>query len=242
MSEWFKGWFNEDYALVYPHRDSGEAAQLLALFETHATAVNGKSVLDACCGLGRMSFALNNAGASVSAFDLSDYFISRCKEFDANQQISFSVLDVRDMAWQNRFDAIFQIFTSFGYFETLKENLAVFDGVHSALKSGGYYLFDFLNAPIVIDRLQPETKTVVDGIHILQERSIKGNRVNKKITITENGESRRYLESVALVEPEDIRTYLGKIGFTNLNEFGNYTGADFNAAQSDRYIVLAQKA
>lgn len=242
MAEWFKGWFNEDYALVYPHRDSGEAAQLLALFEANASPVNGKSVLDACCGLGRMSFALNSAAALVSAFDLSEYFISRCKELDANQQIDFSVLDVRDMAWKDRFDAVFQIFTSFGYFETLKENLAVFDGVYASLKTGGYYLFDFLNAPVVVEKLQPETKTVVDGTGILQERRIEENRVIKKITITENGESRKYMESVALVEPDEIRDYFEKIGFVNLMEFGNYTGAAFDAAKSDRYIVLAEKA
>lgn len=240
-TEWFSEWFNEDYALVYPHRDSGEAAQLLALYEANAEGVRGKAVLDACCGLGRMSFALNDADATVSAFDLSSYFISECKKNPAAQKVDFSVLDIRDMAWQNSFDGIFQIFTSFGYFESDAENLAIFEGIHAALKTGGFYLFDFLNAAHVRANLNPKSADSRGGADILQERKIEENRVVKTITINDSNSTRAYRESVALISPEQIRAKLLALGFDLIGEFGNYNGAAFHAADSARYIVLGRK-
>ena len=47
------------------------------------------------------------------------------------------------------------MFTSFGYFETRDEDLAIFRGVHRALRPGGRFVLDFLNEANVRKTLVP---------------------------------------------------------------------------------------
>ena len=53
---WYESWFNEDYSLLYPHGNKEEAIDIIRLFENKATTLTDKSVLDMCCGLGRISY------------------------------------------------------------------------------------------------------------------------------------------------------------------------------------------
>jgi len=44
--------------------------------------------------------------------------------------------------WENRLDAVINVFTAFGYFDDEVENQQVLEGVHRALKPGGRFLVD----------------------------------------------------------------------------------------------------
>lgn len=241
MSEWFSDWFNEDYLLVYPHRNSDEAQGIIKLYEKYGQELKGKSVLDACCGLGRLSFLLAEKAASLTAFDLSPYFIAENKKKNSFKNLNFLELDIRDMKWENEFDAIFQIFTSFAYFESEKENLSVFDAIYRSLKKGGYYLFDFFNSHYVQENLNAHSVRKTEGIRIEEKRAIRKGRVEKEIQIFQAGQLRKYSESVALIDAETIRTYLLSLGFQLIQEFGSYNGELFHEENSARFILLLKK-
>ena len=104
--EWFSKWFNEDYELLYPHRNSDEAHQMVQLFERFSGKLSDKFVLDMCCGLGRVSVELSKHSKSVHGFDLSPYFIEKCIAQNKQQNVSFERLDMRDMSFENKFDVI----------------------------------------------------------------------------------------------------------------------------------------
>jgi len=44
--------------------------------------------------------------------------------------------------WENRLDAVINVFTAFGYFDDEVENQQVLEGVHRALQPGGRFLVD----------------------------------------------------------------------------------------------------
>jgi len=52
---------------------------------------------------------------------------------------------MRRIPFKDEFDAIINIFTSFGYLETEEEDLKVLEGVHRALTPGGVFLLHFIN-------------------------------------------------------------------------------------------------
>ena len=73
------------------------------------------------CGKGRHSVHLNSLGYQVTGLDLSEESIAYAKQFE-NSSLHF---DVHDMStpYHDQFDAVFNLFTSFGYFENEEDNL-----------------------------------------------------------------------------------------------------------------------
>lgn len=239
--EWFSKWFNEDYELLYPHRNSEEASRMVQLFEQFGCELSDKNVLDMCCGLGRVSIELSKSSKSVHGFDLSSYFIEKCIENNLQKNVSFERLDMREMAFENQFNVIFHIFTSFGYFETEEENLSIFEHVYKALKPNGYYFFDFLNEEFVRENLNPETISNENNRKVIQKRSIKNNRVVKEISIDNDGTINKYEESVMLVSKQTFDKAFEKRGFEIINVFGNYNGSEFDLKKSSRLIYIVRK-
>jgi SAM-dependent methyltransferase len=238
---WFKNWFNEDYAKLYEHRDSSEASKIIGLYEKYCGHLTEKKVLDLACGLGRLSSLLAAKSKEVLAFDLSDYFIEECKKNHDEKNIDFLKMDMREMRWKREFDAVFHIFTSFGYFEDLEDNLKIFDNVYRALKSDGIYFFDFHNVDYLKENLIPETNETINNINILQKREIVGDRVVKKIIINSGNETRNYEESVQLIHHTVLDDYFRKLGFRIKAKLGNYDGELFNNEKSDRLIYILKK-
>jgi SAM-dependent methyltransferase len=77
--------------------------------------------LDLACGKGRHSIYLNQLGYKVTGIDLSEQSIAHAKQFE-NNTLSFEVHDMTQ-AYPETFDAVFNLFTSFGYFEDERSNL-----------------------------------------------------------------------------------------------------------------------
>ncbi len=68
----------------------------------------GMKVLDVGCGPGRHSLELSRRGYEVTGVDLSPEFINLAVESadDGSLSIDFGVLDVRDLAFEEEFDAV----------------------------------------------------------------------------------------------------------------------------------------
>ncbi len=144
------------------------------------------------------------------------------------------------MAWRGEFNAVLNLFTSFGYFPSEEEDEKTLRASYRALKPGGWFVLDFFNAAAVKDSLVPRDERRVEGRVVVQEREIRGNRVVKRITIGGDGEARTFTESVRLYEPAELRALLARVGFTVQREFGDYDGnplQDF----SPRCILFGRK-
>jgi 2-polyprenyl-3-methyl-5-hydroxy-6-metoxy-1,4-benzoquinol methylase len=110
---------------------------------------SGAAILDLACGYGRVSIPLAREGFLVTGFDYSEYLLNfaRKEAEEANLSVSFVQGDMRNLVFEDEFDAIINLFTSFGYFETIEDDRAVLKGVHHALKRDGFFLLDFANTP-----------------------------------------------------------------------------------------------
>lgn len=238
---WYRTWFNADYPYVYPHRTAEDAEKMLVIARRYLTDLESSRLCDCCCGLGRLSFVLAETGADVTGFDLSRYFIDANQRANTWPNLTFVVNDIREMPWHHEFDAVFQLFTSFGYFDSKAENLSVFDEVYRALKNDGYYFFDFLNPSHVRKNLVPESTREQDGMTIIEKRRIDGDVVWKDIEIRSDGSPREYHERVMLLEPNELKAAAAKVGFTLIDQFGSYDADLFDPLQSERFIAVFQK-
>jgi len=225
---WYKHWFNHPlYLEVYRHRGRGDAAQAVALMHRATGLHSGALVLDLGCGSGRHAMELAQRGFRVTAADLSPRLLQIARETACagNARIDFVRADMRRLPFGRRFDAVAQMFTAFGYFESDAENAGVIRQVAESLKPGGWYFFDFLNESFVRDHLEPSTERTINGVSVREERSIYKRRVEKRIVVSslDDGEV-RFNESVYMYTAGELAAMFDACGFDVQTMFGDYSG------------------
>jgi SAM-dependent methyltransferase len=243
LKDWYEEWFESPwYVKLYGHRSDEEAKKAIDLVLKETGVKKGAKVLDLCCGYGRHSRALADCGFDVTGIDGSEYLIQKAQEEYGCENTHFIHLDMRAEYPEAPYDLVVNFFTSFGYFDDEAENQLVFKRVFDALKPGGYFFFDFLNADFLKSHLVPETVTECDEATVTQKRKIEKDQVIKDIFISEKGgEMLHYEERVRLYSCEKLLKMLETAGFSIEITFGNYLGDKFLKEKSPRFIVIARK-
>jgi 2-polyprenyl-3-methyl-5-hydroxy-6-metoxy-1,4-benzoquinol methylase len=239
--EWFADWFDTSYYhTLYKNRNEEEATIFIQNLIEHLSLAAGASVLDLACGKGRHSVTLNNLGFTVLGVDLSQNSIQQAKKFE-NETLHFSVHDMREVIPDKQFSAVFNLFTSFGYFDSLAENNQVIQSVHAMLEPNGLLVIDFMNAHKVIEHLVTAEEKVIDGIRFQIERKFDGTHIYKHIHVEDGEYKQSYVERVQALKQADFIELLENNDFTILSTFGDFHLGRFVEATSDRLILLAKK-
>ncbi|HEU4643759.1 MAG TPA: class I SAM-dependent methyltransferase, partial [Gemmatimonadaceae bacterium] len=78
----------------------------------------GARILDVPCGQGRHAHLLAENGFDVTGLDYSAYLLARAKERGTGPSLRYVRGDMRRLPprWTGRFDALVNLFTSFGFF------------------------------------------------------------------------------------------------------------------------------
>ncbi len=239
--EWFSSWFDTPYYhTLYKHRDDSEASVFIDNIAKLLKLNPNADCWDLCCGKGRHSIYLNKKGYHVVGTDLSVQSITEANK-SANDTLEFYSHDMRHLFRTNYFDAVFNLFTSFGYFETRHDDVNVFNAVEKALKPKGIFVFDFLNSAYVKNMLIAEDEKTIDGITFHITKAIENNTVIKKIDFKDKGKYFHYEERVKLFDKEYFEGLATECNLTVLNVFGNYHLEDFDLNSSPRLILILQK-
>lgn len=240
MSEWFDSWFNSPYySMLYRHRDEHEAAQFIESLVHHIQPTQGATCLDLACGNGRHSRQLHNLGLSVTGVDYSTRCIDFARAFE-QEGLRFFEHDMRE-ALPDTYDHIFNLFTSFGYFDTLEEHQRTLEHISNGLKKGGYFAIDFLNVHHVVANLIPSEKIQINGTLFRIERRFDGQNIIKDITIEDKGNKKHFQECVMAFDHKQLRSLIEQSGLTITETFGDYNLAPFHRERSNRLIILARK-
>jgi len=242
MTDWYKKSFGEDYLLVYKHRDfAGAYREVEAMAEWLELPV-GAEIFDLCCGMGRHSLALTDLGYQVTGMDLSEVLLHEARNADVNKAVQWVHGDMRAVPLDMTFDAVVNLFTSFGYFDDLAQNIQVLREVERLLKPGGRFLIDFLNPHAVRNQLVPYSERQEGDITIKEYRRIEDGSVKKEILLTEaTKEERRYSEQVKLFELSD---FVGMLSATSLGisvVYGDYAGSVYDPTTSTRLIMVGSR-
>ncbi len=239
--EWFASWFDTSYYhSLYKNRDEGEAKRFIQNLAGFLSLKPQTKVLDLACGKGRHSVTLNEIGMDVLGVDLSAHSIQLAK-ISENHSLHFQVHDMREIIHNVHFDAVFNLFTSFGYFSYTKDNERVLLAVHQMLNENGLLILDFMNSKKIVANLVPQELKTVDGINYHITRSFDGNRIHKKIEFTDKGKDFSFSECVQALQLEDFTTLLANQKFQIIHTFGDFDLHSFDEEKSDRLILIARK-
>ncbi len=239
---WYRDWFGEDYLELYAHRDRDEAERQADFVEEQLgeppSEARRRAVLDLACGAGRHTDVLRRRGHRVLGTDLSVTLLAR------RPDLPRVAGDMRRLPFADgSFDWVLNFFTSFGYFESERENFRVLEEVARVLGPNGGLLIDLMNPEPVIESLEPTESYERDGRAIEIERwyDPEARRINKRIRITARDQpARTFLESVRAYRADEVVIGLQWAGFRVRGVFGSFAGAPYGA-ESERLIVVARK-
>jgi SAM-dependent methyltransferase len=239
---WFESWFDSPYYhLLYGNRDEREAENFINRLVDFLQPSAHSKALDLACGKGRHSIALHKRNLDVSGIDLSEKNIAAAKE-NETEELSFFVHDMRFPFMVNYFDYVFNLFTSFGYFSSHRENNRVVASVKSELKKGGTFVIDFLNAAMVKKFVEKTNEGTMQagGITFHWKKRIENEIVLKDISFEAENKKFVFTENVQLLTLPDFEKML-KPYFTIEHIFGDYNLGKFDEENSPRLILIARK-
>jgi SAM-dependent methyltransferase len=240
VAEWFKDWFDGDYAAIYGHRDHSEAEQAVAMALARAPGLGAGPVLDLGCGAGRHLEVLRRHNPLAFGLDLSRELLAL-----AAPAVRPWLLrgDMRQLPVRpGSLAGITLWFTPFGYFSD-DQNRALFQRLAELLAPGGVLVMDYLNAQQVRATLVPRDEAVHGRIRVESRRSLQGRRLVKHMTLTrlDTGSRRQAEESVRLYDPPELREMAEASGLDLLSEAGDYQGGRFEPERSARWIGFLQR-
>jgi SAM-dependent methyltransferase len=257
--QWWETLFDDKYLLTYVDRIAEEDSQAQLEFIRNTLPLPREvAILDLACGYGRLSVPLAQEGYRVTGFDFSEYLldIARQKAHTGGLAVPFIQGDMRHLDFENEFDAIINIFTSFGYFETVEEDRAVVEGVHRGLKRKGYFLLDFVNSPKAISWLyengtidretgelvSQKTATLSNGlvVHQIERLDVGSLRWKMKRTWREGGKERSYFTNLRMYFLAELFQLITEAGLRVERVYGDFDASPYQA-DSKRILIVSRK-
>lgn len=239
--DWCSNWFNTDYYhLLYAHRNHDEAELFIKNLISDLKIPEEANVLDIACGKGRHARTLFKYNLNVWGIDIAPNNIAEAKR-NSHPAITFEVFDMRKTYKKNYFDYAFNLFTSFGYFETEQENEATIQSISENLKKNGLLILDFLNAAFVKKTLKKNEQIIKNNVEFNITRKISKNRIIKTIQINDHDQQYLFKENVRLYTLDELTAILKKFDLSVIKTFGDYHLNLLNDTNSPRVILIAQK-
>ncbi len=228
---WYKKAFKDDYLWLYAHRSEAQASKEVSVAVKHVPFKAGQNVLDLACGAGRHMVAFASHAARLTGVDLSKPLLDRARDRLRELKIKARLVkrDMREIEYDGEFDGVTMWFTSFGYFDSISDDLKVLKNIRRALKTGGWWWIDLPNPSNLKASIVPRSQRTAEGPNgratVIEERTIKGGRVTKRTTIMDRAGTREYIERVRLYGPEQFGSLVKQAGLVTLGILGNYDGA-----------------
>lgn len=186
-------------------------------------------VLDLCCGQGRHVIELTTRGyTNVEGLDRSRYLVQKARARAKKNALSvkFREGDARRLPYRpDTFDVVLILGNSFGYFETVQDDLAVLRGVCRVLKPWGRLLIDLANGDYVRTHFAPRSWEWIDSRHfVCRERSLSvdGQRLITReiITDTQKGLLADQFYAERLYAKESLTRLLQDAGLSDITSHG----------------------
>jgi SAM-dependent methyltransferase len=221
---------------LYKNRNEEEAQVFMDNVTHYLNMPENGTILDLACGKGRHSIYLNKLGYQVTGVDLSENSIAVANE-SSNESLRFKTHDMREPI-NETYDAVFNLFTSFGYFDTYEDNIKTLKAIKDSINEYGFGVIDFFNADFIIENLVAEETKEIDGITFNIKRFVENKKIIKEIRFEDKGETYNFTEKVSAFTLSDFESMMEEADIFLLEIFGDYKLRKFYKTQSERLIMI----
>jgi SAM-dependent methyltransferase len=209
-----------------------------------APVPDGAALLDSCCGVGRHALEFARRGYRVTAVDRTRAYIEAARDSAEaeNLTIEFLTQDVRGFRRPRSFSLALNLFTSFGFFSSMDEEIQYITNIRESLLPGGSFVIDLNGKEILSRDFNPSEEYELDGYTVRGEYRIEDDfcRLENRWSLeSDDGESFSYSFSHRIYSAAELRSLLLECGFSTVRIYGGFDGRayDNNAL---RLITVAE--
>lgn len=219
-----------------------EAEQIATLLSLAPPA----RILDLPCGVGRHSIALARRGYRVTGIDLTPDYVEvarrRAAEI-AGPAPQFRVGDMRAHDGDGSFDAVINIWTSFGYFKDIEDDRRVAGNFLRSLRPGGMLLMEMMGKEVFAMRRQArDWQELGDGSILLTENRVTDSWswISSRWMWVREGKTSTHTIEHRLYSFAELRELLASVGFAEIQALGSLGGAPYDH-EAMRLVVKARR-
>jgi len=222
------GWWHDFYTAFRPFFG------LISQKETNAQArfiikkldlKPGRKFLDCPCGIGRISLPVAKKGIGVTGVDIIPSYLDEVSIKAKRRGLKINLVhsDMRRINFDSKFDAVGNLWTSFGFFRKESDNRLVVKKMYRALKPGGKFVLHVINRDWIIANFRPRDWYEAGGVKSTEERYIDyRTSVNHGLwRFIKDGEEKTIESPIRLYSLHELIAIFRSAGFINIESFGS---------------------
>lgn len=202
--------------------------------------------MDAGCGPGRISVELALLGMEVTGVDIIQSELDAAKETaeDENVKLNLIKADLRSFSSDKKFDCAVNLYTSFGYCDTIEEDVKILQNIYSSLKDGGWFILENLSRETAIlyftegEWFERAGKTVLTEFHV--EGAWEGLRSKWILIDNKTGQRMEHEFVQRLYSGIELKRILTGIGFSSVEVYGDFDFSPYNE-KARTMVIVAKK-
>jgi SAM-dependent methyltransferase len=210
----------------------------------------GDPIMDCPCGYGRHSIALTLAGFKVTGVDINNEHLAIAKRM-ANEvgadTLNIVTQDMRSLDKKEEFNAVINMFYSFGFFKDESDDVLSLQNFYNSLKPGGKFLMHtFITLPKIRrgDYKTHEIRTLKDNdkLELYREYNEETKREDGEWSILKTDGTKESLApySMRIYTDKEFIEMCDKVGFSKVDVYGDWAGEPYKD-ESELMIVVATK-
>jgi SAM-dependent methyltransferase len=203
------------------------------------------SILDAGCGPGRISVELSLLGMTVTGVDNIQLYLDMAEESARDEGVKLNLIkaDLRTFSQKEKYDAAFNLYTSFGYCDSQEEDLQIIKNICQSLKKDAYFILECTSRETAIryftegEWFERDNKTVLTHFEVVG--AWEGLK-SQWILIGKDGKKIEHTFIQRLYSAAELRELIKTCGFSQAQVFGGYDlrPYDYNAKTM---LIVARK-
>lgn len=244
MSEWHEDdelWEALAPGMFSQQRIESAACEVETLLKLVSIPDQGR-VLDLCAGVGRHAVELARRGYRVTAVDRTASYIQRATRSAAAAGVELQAItdDARTFVRERSFDAVLNLFTSFGYFADEVDNSMVARRMLTNLTASGVAVIDLMGKEILARDFKGRWWWEAEGVFVAEERSVAEDwsALRSRWVIFRDGGRQEFSGVQRIYSGAELRSLLLGAGFARVELYGNFQGGPYDA-NATRLIAVA---
>ena len=193
----------------------------------------GAKVLDAGCGLGRISVELAALGLDVTGVDIIQSELDAARESAEAEGVPLTLVnhDLRTYHAPEQFDCAINLYTSFGYCETIEEDMQILRNIADAVKPGGTFILECTSRETAILYWTPGEEFERAGYKVVTHFEVVGAWEGLRSQWTLYSGNKQVVDHVfvqRLYPASFLRDKLIEFGFSKAEVFGDYDKSPYD--------------
>ena len=205
----------------------------------------GSSILDACCGPGRVSVEFALLGLKVTGVDIMQSFLDAAKETADDEGVPLELIraDMRTYESAKKFDAACNLYTSFGYCSSIEEDLKIIKSIAKCVKPGGCFVMELLSREVAVRNFIEGEWFERVGKTVLTEFTVEGawEGLRSRWILIDNKTGKRIEHCFVqrLYSAPELRKLVLGCGFESVEIFGGFDLSKYD--QNAKTMVLVAR-